>query len=691
EGGGMAVLSTGVVSVVAALTSGLPGMIATPLAAPTAILAVMAAQIAAQMAGEEGVFLTVSVAIALASFLTGSFLFSLGMFRGGDAIRFIPYPVVGGFMAGTGWLLVDGFFQVTSDQPLTWAALPALGAAWPYWSVGLLFTAILLGLSERFKHYLVMPGTLLALIVLFYGWLWVNEIPIETARGAGWLLGPFPAGGLWQPVGLGALGGVDWGAIAPQTGSMITVALVSLLSLVLSNSGIELVVGRDLNLNTELRSMGLASLIAGFGSGMVGNQALPSTLLVHNIGGHSRLTGAIAALPCLAVLALGSGFLAYFPKPVLGSLLLYLGLTLLYKWLIQSWAILPTMDYLTVVAMVVAINLFGFLQGIAVGFILSVLLFMYHYSHVDVAKEVLSGATTRSNVERSGAELAQLKAQGDRIFILELQGFLFFGTANYLLKQVKQRLGDGEPLQFIVLDFRQVTGVDASAVLSCRKIRTLAQQQQITLVFTNLAPVFRAQLEQGGAIPPQENYCSLDAGGSCQFFDDIDRGLEWCENLLLAANLGIEADFPTILMEKFLPPEQVATFCTYLEPVTLAAGERVYGYGEAVGDDGAMADRLYFVASGRVSVLLELPDGKTKRLQTVTQGNLLGEMRFYGKPPLSNAVVAEVETQLYGLSQARFQQMQQAHPALARQLEGYIVRILCDSLTRREQQLRVMR
>ncbi len=490
-------------------------------------------------------------------------------------------------------------------------------------------------------------------------------------------------------MGLDQLGGVNWGAIAPQTGSMITVALVSLLSLVLSNSGIELVVGQDLNLNTELRSIGLASLIAGFGSGMVGNQALPSTLLVHNIGGHSRLTGAIAALPCLAVLALGSGFLAYFPKPVLGCLLLYLGLTLLYKWLIQSWAILPRMDYLTVVAMVVAINLLGFLQGIAVGFILSVLLFMYHYSHVDVAKEVLSGATTRSNVERTGAELAQLQKQGDRIFILELQGFLFFGTANYLLKQVKQRLGDGEPLQFIVLDFRQVTGVDASAVLSCRKIRTLAQQQKITLVFTNLAPAFRSPLEQGGAIPPRENYCSLE--GTCQFFDDIDRGLEWCENLLLAASPGIEGDFKTILVEKFLPPEAVEAFCAYLEPVTLAAGERVYDQEEAIAHRATITNHLYFVASGRVSVLLELPDGKTKRLQTVTQGNVLGEMRFYGKPPLSNAVVAEVETQLYGLSQASFQEMQQAHPALARQLEGYIVRILCDSLTRREQQLRVMR
>ncbi|TVQ63649.1 MAG: STAS domain-containing protein, partial [Spirulina sp. DLM2.Bin59] len=385
-------------------------------------------------------------------------------------------------------------------------------------------------------------------------------------------------------------------------------------------------------------------------------------------------------------------FLAYFPKPVLGCLLLYLGLTLLYKWLVQSWGMLPRMDYFTVVAMVVAINLLGFLQGIAVGFILSVLLFMYHYSHVDVAKEVLSGATTRSNVERTGAELGQLSARGDRIFILELQGFLFFGTANYLLKQVKQRLGDGEPLQFIVLDFRQVTGVDSSAVLSCRKIRTLAQQQQITLVFTNLAPGFRAQLEQGGAIPAQENTCSLAAGGTCQFFDDIDRGLEWCENLLLATSASPTADFRHTLTEKFLEPQQVETFCAYLEPVTLAAGESVYPQdGEASRDRPPMANRLYFVASGRVSVLLKLPDGKTKRLQTVTQGNLLGEMRFYGKPPLSSAVVTEVETQLYGLSQERFQQMQQAQPALARQLEKYIVGMLCDSLTRREQQLRVMR
>jgi SulP family sulfate permease len=691
-GVGMAVLSTGVISVVAAISSTLPGMIATPLAAPTAILAIMAGQLADQMAGQSDrtIFLTVSVAIAIASFLTGSFLLTLGLFRLGDAIRLVPYPVVGGFMAGTGWLLVDGFVQVTSDQPLAWRTLPDLftGDTWHYWGVGLLFAVILIGLSSRFKHYLVMPGTLLALMGLFYCALWVTHTPIDQARAAGWLLGPFPAGGLWQPVGFGDLAVVDWSAIAHQSGSLLTIALISLLSLVLSNSGIELVVGRDLNLNTELRSIGFASLASGFGSGMVGNQALPSTLLVHSIGGHSRLTGVIAALPCFAVLGLGSAFLSYFPKPILGCLLLYLGVALLNKWLIKSWSTLPRWDYAIVVVILVAINAIGFLQGIIIGFILAVILFMYDYSRIDVAKEVLSGATTHSNVERSPAALAQLDAIGDQIFILELQGFLFFGTANYLLNQVKRRVeqADALPVTFILLDFRQVTGIDSSAVLSCNKILKIAKQEKITLVFTNVSAEFQAILQQGQAIALDKTQCALFPEPSCQLFPDMDRGLEWCENLLLRTTESSEPSIPlgTLLTQMFLSPAQVYPFLSYLEPKVVAAEEVIYQQGQA-------SDYLYFVESGRVSVLLQLEEGCSKRLQTVTGGNILGEMRFYGKPPLSTTVVAEAETQLYGLSQSAFRVMKLENPSLANQLEEYIVRVLCDSLTRREQQLRVIR
>jgi SulP family sulfate permease len=219
----------------------------------------------------------------------------------------------------------------------------------------------------------------------------------------------------------------------------------------LSNSSIELVVGRDLNLSSELKAVGMANLASGLGGGMAGNQALPSTLLVHDIGANYRLTGLIAVVPSVAVLALGASFLSYLPKAVLGSVLLYLGLSLLWQWLYQAYFQAAPQRLPDRVDHLILIDAVGFLQGIAVGFVITVVLFMVRYSQVDVAKQVFSGATSRSNVERSPAEEALLAQKGSQIYALELQGFLFFGTANYLLNKVRDRTLAATPWHLIPL------------------------------------------------------------------------------------------------------------------------------------------------------------------------------------------------------------------------------------------------
>ncbi|NBD31849.1 MAG: cyclic nucleotide-binding domain-containing protein, partial [Cyanobacteria bacterium] len=129
--------------------------------------------------------------------------------------------------------------------------------------------------------------------------------------------------------------------------------------------------------------------------------------------------------------------------------------------------------------------------------------------------------------------------------------------------------------------------------------------------------------------------------------------------------------------------EQAEEFVEYLVPKKVVAGEVIF-------EAGADQQCLYFIESGQVSVLLDLPNGQTKRLQTHCQGSVLGEMRFYGKPPLSSLVVADRPSQLYRLDRATFEKMKQAHPELAYALQEYIVRFLCDSLTRREEQVRII-
>jgi len=117
-----------VVGAIVSLTSSYPGVIAIPQDRVAPILALMAASITTRMesASPQEKCLGVMAAIAVVSLVTGLFLFLLGRLRLGNMIRYIPYPVIGGFLAGSGWLLVPGAWRVMTGRALTLEALPLL-------------------------------------------------------------------------------------------------------------------------------------------------------------------------------------------------------------------------------------------------------------------------------------------------------------------------------------------------------------------------------------------------------------------------------------------------------------------------------------------------------------------------------------------------------------------------------------
>jgi SulP family sulfate permease len=116
-----------IVLTMGAFISSIPGVMIIPQDTPAAILALIAAGVAGAMpaaAPLEATFITVVAAIIITTLLAGLTFILVGRFKLSGFARFIPYPVVGGFLAGTGWLLAKGAFSVMTDMPLTLKDFP---------------------------------------------------------------------------------------------------------------------------------------------------------------------------------------------------------------------------------------------------------------------------------------------------------------------------------------------------------------------------------------------------------------------------------------------------------------------------------------------------------------------------------------------------------------------------------------
>jgi SulP family sulfate permease len=190
---------------------------------------------------------------------------------------------------------------------------------------------------------------------------------------------------------------------------------------------------------------------------------------------------------------------------------------------------LSKLDYLVVVLILIVSGTVGFLEGVAVGIAAAVLLFVVDYSRVNVVKHTLSGQNRHSTYTRNNQHRQILNREGAQLYILELQGFIFFGTANRLLTQIRERVQerDAGPVRFVLLDFRQVTGLDSSALFSFVKMKQHALANGIALVLTHLSPAVQRQLEQTGLAQTQ--------GDLMRVFPDMDHGIEWCEDCILSA------------------------------------------------------------------------------------------------------------------------------------------------------------
>jgi SulP family sulfate permease len=660
-------------SSVLAILGSLPGTAIGPQDGPAALIAVAAGGISASLAGTVGldsIFSTIVAAIIISSFATGLTFFLIGYFKLGNLVRYIPYPVVGGFLAGTGWLLTRGALEVMTGQTLSLDVLRSLAQPEMLlrWLPGTIFAMIVLVILRKVNHFLVWPGIILSAIVLFYAGLQITGTSIEQARSMGLLLQPFPAGGLWRPFTTVNFNQVNWNALTNNIGRLIPIPLVSLIAFLLNATGLELVAKRDLNLNHELRVTGLANLLAGLGGGPSGYHMLGATALGQRMGAKTRIVTMTAALLCGLILFAGGAFISYLPVALLSSLLLVLGVSFLIDWVYDAWFKLPRTEYFVVLISLVVIATIGFLEGVGVGIVIATILFVFKYSHINTVRDSLNGKIYHAKVDRPAVQRDILREHGEGIHIFRLQGYIFFGTSDKLLNRVRELLEDQKFKEhFIVLDFHAVHGLDSSAVSSFTRMRQLAETYDVHLALTQVSPAILKQMNRG----------DFKADDHVHFFPTLDHGMEWCENMLLrrfeASTQFIQTSIKSQLRGVFPKPDLIDRLLVHLEKMEVEENFYLMRRGDT-------PEAMYFIESGRLNVLIETAEGEMTRLRSIRSGTVVGELGMYLHGERTANVVTEQKSVLYRLSFEAMKNMEAQDPDVASALHEWIARLLAERM-----------
>ncbi|MBX3010401.1 MAG: SLC26A/SulP transporter family protein [Caldilineaceae bacterium] len=648
-------LALSISAIVVPLFSSLPILCAGPDSLTAAVVALITANAAAALVASgqtAALFPTILLTFVFATTSTGVVLWLAGRFQLGHWVRYIPYPVIGGFLAGTGWLVTRGGIKVMTAVPLEWHELDRL-LAWDalvLWGPGLFFGLALLLLSRFYKHFLLIPIFVLAATALFYLVLAITGTSLAEAAAIGWFFTPFAETVYRFPLTGEVLSQVSWSVLLPQTGTFFALFLITIIDLLLVASGLELALQRNLDLNRELRVTGLANAATGFFGGFVSCLSTSRTLLAQKAGATGRLSGLVVAAVGFLMLLFGDPIVAYVPKAVLGGLLIYLGLSLLVQWLYESWYKLHRADYALIWIILLAIGAIGLLQGIGVGIVIASIIFTVTYSQIPILKHDLVGADYPSTRTRTFQQQRYLTRHAQEIRILRLQGYLFFGTTMQLVEYITKLVEDEtkKPL-FLALDFHYSSGMDASALLSFTKLQRLAREQEVTLIYTGLHHNLLAQFEKEKIIRASDHDQTV--------FVDLDHGLEWCEEQLLQiGKLQRQRFMPLALQldELFPDTDQVTTFMDYLEARRLQADETLIAEGEKVSG-------IYLIEHGQVTIAARLPNGQTRRVATLGSGAILAEWQM----PANGYATVNQRSQVYSLTNTALQRMVTEQPALA--------------------------
>ena len=638
---------------IAAIFGGTQRLISAPCAPAAAVLSALTIQLSQQGMPVGAIVLTLFL-VALTS-SAAQILF--GVLRIGQLIKYMPFPVVSGYLSGVGLIII------LSQLP-KWLALPK-GTGWwqglmnpSLWQLpGLLIggaTAAAMLLAPRISQRI--PGVIQGLIagIAMY-WLlaltgWPQLLSLENnsmvigklSADAGGFMATLT--GPWSSLSSASL--PHWDLILVPALTLSVLLSIDTLKTCLV---LDALTGTRHNSNRELVGQGLGNLVSTLIGGAPGAGTMGATLVNKASGGSTYLSGVFQGLWALLAVLVLTPLIAWVPVPALAALLIVIGVRMIdWKSLQMVRKRDTVLDFLVIVVVVLVANTVSLIAASGLGVALAAAMFISEQIHSSPVRRKSFGNKLFSKRIRSSSEREILEREGAQSVVFELQGSLFFGTTDQLYGAIDAEL---KGARYVLLDFFRVQSLDVTAGHMIERIGNMLAARQATLVLSRLPE----RLPNGRDLRAYVGSLGLLSDKRTQIFDEFSDALEWIEGDILKA-AGVDVDSPRSLQlaefEIFKDLHQDATVA-----LQKCARTRVAAVGELIVEAGTAGHQLMLIAKGELKVSLSLRDGKSVHLATLGRGQFLGEMSFLDGQHYSANVHAIAETELICIERQAFDEI----------------------------------
>lgn len=469
-----------VLGVIASMFGGTPLLISGPTGAMTVVSSLIIARELDQSENTGTALTTIFIIFLLA----GALQIIFGLTRIGQYIRFVPYPIVSGFLNGIGLLMVIFQLLPLLGHPSTIHFSDIMSSLADV-SADVNVMAVLLGLITILIIYLwpritrKVPATFVALVaVSAFAAAFKLNVPTIQDLPDEWIK--------WRWSHLMDYQNTQWADVLLPA---FTLAIIGSIDTLLTSMVVDMTTGASHDSNQELVGQGLGNMAAAVAGGIPGAGATMRTVLNVKSGAKTRLSVFIQSAVLLLVL-LEIGFINYIPLSVLAAILITVGInTIDYKGFRQVF-LASRSDGLVMITVMITVIIYGLPYAFGAGLLLSAILFVKKMSDQSVTRT--NPILLKRDHSHGGRDYAARE-----VYIQQLNGPLFFGFAVHFREAIKAL----PEARAVIFRMERVPFVDHSGIVALREIIDHLKKRDIIILLTGMQTDVRQQLERTGLIP----------------------------------------------------------------------------------------------------------------------------------------------------------------------------------------------